>query len=404
MTDLRSLLASNAAPPEGLRAAYEAAQALLAAEDGPSAPVGAALSGPAGAALVELLLDRGDAGRLVALRERAPDKATRKAAGKALYSLKSRGVAIPDAAPTRVATVGRFVEEPHSSHLIAPDSTGAMMILCGAVGLDGRAAGVFSGVEDGAGLRLQNLTILHPMTGREHRRWLETFGGTQVATRIDAQDARSLLALAAAEHASAARLPASWGPAAALLGLPEEPVAPLEHPAWRFATQEEREGLGALEETAVRTMWTAARGFGWPPSEAELETLFEKFSALAESTLLIDRGQIRPQIERLIESASDRFFVPERRLRFARRFEAHALDAFSRGDRSLALAALAAAVAFRDLDRRPSVAPPVHDHFAYYLDLDRVTAAVEKRFEAHQAGGEGDDDGEGDGGSLIIKP
>jgi len=306
---------------------------------------------------VERLAEAGEADALEALAEKAGDKAVRKAAGRALHQLATRGVkashaprqarqaaaeGAPSALPGYVSAVDaigdRLVWLPRAEPGSATDVTLFVAVL--------RDADEIVRCESGGDLSRSGL-----------KREIAAMAKRDIPlAEVPAAWARWLIEEAAAGHRRRGGTPPHpYG--AARPGLGDPPVAPARHPAYEAAGLPD--GTEALPEAERRTLarqaerlWEDPLFGGWTPPQ---ELLYQVAAAIVEvdgSQLLVDEGQRqRARLDALERWGEKHFAEPGRRTTWARRLRDNAHLAALAGRRDTARAALAAADELDDAAR-----------------------------------------------------
>jgi hypothetical protein len=294
----------------------ELPEAARAFADGDVELLPAALDEAAGAALVALLVERGDAARLLRLGDGA-DRALAKRARKALHLLRTRGVAAP-AAPKR-----EF--RPHGPYAAAEELSLASMI-------DGRGERIVwlvRDVERGFDVFEAQLSETRGIVGftsahAPRKDWRAHIARVASDTRmpvgrISERHARALIEDGYKQTLAAGRVPPEEF-ARARLGLghyePEE-----RHPALDVApphaVADVRGRLASLHELPeVRT---------WIPPEEVLPTLELEIGNVVTSKLIVDPAQRTEQLAAAVERVANGALTPEYRRRLATRLHETAL-------------------------------------------------------------------------------
>lgn len=267
----------------------------LAFLDGDGAPPAALPSGEL-EALVSALIERKDAARLSRLTGHT-DKAAAKAAKKGLHTLRSRGVAVPEARPAGEPI--RFAPpppEPAPSFLSGWDGSGErMMWLCRPLA---------SGVEILQGTVSESLGLtdasLGEMPRKGFRSWqqglLQGHPEFPIAP-VDPARLRWLFELAV-QHAQALKrpIPPAYNRVRATL---PPPVAPKVHSViehWLAAPEVSEAALVGLHRGACRA-WLADRD--------ALDRTAMRLGEVAQSALVVDEEQRKVQMRGALERGVD---------------------------------------------------------------------------------------------------
>ena len=401
-TEIRDLLTSDAPAPERLLAPLDAARALLGDDHPEQAVPKPSLAGPVAAALIELLLERRDALRLVVLRERAQDKAVRKAAGKALYALKSRGVATPDLEATRVGALP-LKREILPSYMTNADPTGLRFILYSASESNGPVV-VHALVGDAGDTGLYSLHLFHEMSKTRLGKLLDSIREAESITvvEVDPGYARDAIHTAIERNVKAGRmLPEDTRAAQRYLDATTGPPAPTAHPARLALTDTER---SSLREHLRRgdALAEIPETLGWGPGEEDLRGLLDKVSTLEASPIVISRSAAYDVARSLIDKEVVAFFDPDARARFADRLcdLAYLLQGTRR--RELSLAALASADALLDTETPITEVPLAQRFFDRFFNLEMLVDYILDKHKKDD--GPPDPEALGDAGAKLIVP
>jgi hypothetical protein len=299
----------------------EVSAAARAFADGDVELLPSALDPAEGAALVALLVERGDAVRLQRLGE-AADKALAKLARRALHLLRTRGAKVPKPAKREFRVTGPHAAEEPSL----------------ATSIDGRGERVVWLVRDaGDGFDVfeARLSESHGLTDFDvgnapRKEWrheaLRLLADERVgAGRISERHARNLVEAAYQRSLAAGRVaPESFARARLDLGHvePEE-----RHPALTLAPpRPPAEALGRLaalhERHEIRT---------WIPPLELLPELDLEIGNIATSKLIVEPTQRRAQLHEAVRKVADRALTPAYRAQLAERLRETALLLASRG-------------------------------------------------------------------------
>ncbi|MDX1649350.1 MAG: hypothetical protein R3263_05810, partial [Myxococcota bacterium] len=234
---------------------------------------------------------------LGAVREDALPKAGRKALRRVRHRLRSRGVAAPEAprAP-RVATLPELDDRMGGAFATALDPAGARIVYLVAPHPQGGARLFEVVLDDARGL----LGFDVYSAGRKKaRQFLRELSGRSrfPAVEVDEEEARALVARAAAAHPKDRPLPRGFGEWRSQLA-PEHEKAPL--PGDRV-----QEALGAASADVppeeAEALVRAGRIGPWPPTEERLRALFERLREAMDSRVVVSPAAKREQIAGLLE-------------------------------------------------------------------------------------------------------
>ncbi|MBM4363621.1 MAG: hypothetical protein FJ104_13145 [Deltaproteobacteria bacterium] len=283
-----------------------------------------------GEALVADLLAARNAAALAALADRASG-VTRKAARRALNVLRSRGVAIPEAA--RVARVGGTEEEELEAFLLPPDTTGMQVVTVAARSGSGRVRAAVVYLDPALGLaRVDNLPLTQSRL-RDHLAGLAPGSGL-TAVRVPVPFARDRIRVAR-EAGRARGLAEPLGVTTALPLLEPPPAEPPPHPF-------DEEGL-VLDAEDARELATRSGALhqlpefrAWLPSASAVqELLVAAGNGLAGGEA--DEARVSAALTSEVLAATDRYFGEELRAELVRRMKDAALAVLAREGEARAL-------------------------------------------------------------------
>lgn len=265
-------------------------------------------AGAAGVALVEAWIARGNAAAVVEAAERGTG-AARKAARRGLNVLKARRIALPER--RHVANLAGAKEpETHEAWLMAPDTTGNVLIVIAARSRTSRYRAAFVILHDTSGIRrVDALELSHSGLRDAMARALPGAGYKPVSVSVPW--ARARVARARSRHTeSGVPEPLGFTSAAGLL----EP-APSEMPQHPF----DEEGLVLSDEDA-RAMAAGSRSLhelpefrGWFPAKSAVDELLQKLGQSLTPGEEPEPDVLREKLEQETRAATDRYFSPQRR-------------------------------------------------------------------------------------------
>jgi hypothetical protein len=305
--------------------------------------------------LVEAWVKTGNATAVAEAAERASG-AARKAARRGLNVLKARGVAVPE--PLRVSAIsGEKPAEQTEAYMLAPDSTGSVLIAITTRAPTARGKVAFVYLNDDVGVHRVDVgelsqaqlrdALARAMPSARHK-----------AVLVPVEWARRRIADARARHAERKiPEPLGFGRADSLLTpVPAEPVA---HPF-------DAEGLELSLEDASDMVKSSAELHqlpelqGWFPERAAVDELFVHVGE-ALSQAGHDPGQepppeaMRATLTEQIAAATDRYFTPERRAQLVVALKDAAFSVLSRDgeEKALQISALAKVISEAGLITNP---------------------------------------------------
>lgn len=337
--------------------------------------------------------DAEGAGRaLLSLDEAALPKPARKALRRVRHRLRSRGVALPQAAEgSVVAKLPPLHDVVHEARLGPLDPRGARVVY---LAVDHPSGGVrlFEAViDDWNGV----LEFEVYSSGRRHvRSFFREFesGGMRRAVAAPPGAVRALIARAARAQPASRPLPAGFSEwrtrlAAGAEGerTPGEITRDALDASGASGTSDEMEAL-----TRVRD-WVRGRSLGpWPPDAPRARAVAEKLAQAGSGVLVVSGATRAEQVDRALGVALEEIFDTDFAEVTALRFEESAYVMWKAGREEDARAALAAARRFRAGD-------PVDNPVAREM-LEVLFAPVLK-----EARGGGDEEQEAPS-SLFVKP
>jgi hypothetical protein len=304
---LEALLAGEPLPFSEEERAKARAFAMAPGEADPVA-VGQ-LPEPLAMAVVESAL-RARAFSLASALADTSSKTLAKAAKKALYQLRSLGVAVPEKKPEHiVAPQPPAAEEPLSSLVSAITGTGERALILARL-VRGRVELLQAVLSDEHGI--VDLRI-HEVSRGTYRKVLKDARrpGARATLEISLDEAKTLLAEAAGANVRS-RTPFPEGLDAALRHLG---AAPAERPLELPPPQEGDAALAArgaaLHREPEMTQWL-------PPAD-EIRKLALKAQEIATSSLYLDEQQRAQQLSRTVQALAEAFFTPAIRQLYGRR-------------------------------------------------------------------------------------
>ena len=332
--------------------------------------------------LVDTWLDlEGGAAALLAVDEASLPKSGRKLLRRARHQLKSKGIAVPEAAPApTVARLPRVDEALAAAAVTAPDPLGACLVYL----VEGHPTGGARLFEIALGEGRGILSVDVYAAGRSKvRAFLRqvTAGRRLAAVDVPPASARALVARSAAAQPGDRPLPAGYrewqaqlrdAPAGAQT--PGELVSAALEPARELAP-----ALALVAEGRVGP---------WPERDV-LERVAKRIQEIGESALIVAGGTRREQVEGVIAAAVEEAYGGEHGARTATLFRHAAYVFWQRDDEPAARAALAAAERFE-------TAPPAENPLARALFERPLQGLLERLDQAAEAGGETP--------SLLVTP
>ncbi len=297
-----------------------------------------------GAELIEAWIDvpeRGPAA-ILGVDDAGLPKPARKALRRAHHQLRSRGVAVPDAAPAPTVAKLPSIDESLDEAILSPlDPRGSRAAYLVASHPQGGVRLFELMFDDARGIlecRVYN-------TGRSKtRQFLKEFErkGALAALSVPPDAVRALVARAAAAHPATRSMPRGYREWSAQIGT-SQVEAPTPGKLVREAL-EPGDGLPALRQV----VGLVERGeIGpWPPEPPHLTALAEKLESIAKSTVIVDEEQRRSQASEAMSDALGDVFDAGYAGVTALRFEETAYVFWRRGREEDARACLAAADAF----------------------------------------------------------
>ncbi|MCU1283472.1 MAG: hypothetical protein JWM53_7018 [bacterium] len=303
-------------------ATVELPEAARAFADGDVELLPSAIDDAAGAALVALLVERGDAARLLRLGDGA-DKALGKRARKALHLLRTRGVAAPKAEKREFRPHGPFAPAEELSLASMIDGRGERIVWL--VRPADNGFDVFEAqLSDTRGILGFSSAHTPRKDWRQHA--TRVVGDERLAVaRVSERHARELIEEGYRRTLQAGRVPPEEF-ARARLGMGHyEPET--HHPsldaAPPFAIDEARARLAALH--ALPELRT------WIPPEESLPALDLEIGNIVTSKLVVDPQQRREQLASAIARIANDALTPGYRALLAARLRETALLLASRG-------------------------------------------------------------------------
>jgi len=281
---------------------------------------------------------------LAAIAEEGLAKPGRKALRRAQHRLRSRGVAIAEAAPAaKVASLPKLDDELSAALVSAPDPSGAQLVLLVEPSPSGGAR-IFQAAAD----LERGVLEFHVLTATrsQARRLVRDLEANRRLGAVSAprEALAALLARAAAAQPPDRALPPAFEEWRSRVARPEAGA--------RSPGELAREALAAPADLAAARAVAARVAEGaigpWPPAFEALRALAEKVRQTAESPLLVDEQQRRGQVEGVVDDALETRYGGEAGERTAQRLEEAAHAAWRGGDEAAARELLGAAQVFRE--------------------------------------------------------
>lgn len=380
--------APEQAPEERRVAALTVRAFLASAEPEAHACDVAGLAGDVAVALVGVLAAAGDAARLAIVKAQAGDKAARKAAGKALHDLRSRGVEVPEARPVSRAKVEIGHPAAPPSWMTHHDYTGSALTILGAWDASYGPFFVLGVESEERGLQLSD--IVRGANRKLERELIREMHLEDKGVPVAADVARALLAAAVRRTREAGRpLPEGWARVAPFV---EGADAALAHPSVEV-------GGDPLRLLGTTPPELALISGEWLPDGGVYNETALALHTAATSPLAVSDQQRAEFVADALSRRMDQWFDADRRTAWALRFERAALLLEHRGQEGPASVALAAALALREPDRPASAHPLLRRRWEQLFDLRDLLES----FRQEDQGGP-IDELERSGENLIIRP
>lgn len=358
----------DGAPLERRGAALTVRAFLAGPDPGAHAADVAGLPGDVAIALVAVLEAAADADRLGLVKLHASDRAARKAAGKAIHRLRSRGVLVPEErrATGRKVEIGRPASPP--SWITHHDYSGSAVTILGDWDASYGPFFVLAVESEEAGLQVSDL--VRGATRKMERALMVEMQLEDKGVPVSANTARALLAEAARRTKAAGRpLPAGWDRIAPFVAgadpILARPSVALPEVDWERALDSPSAPLLAIVGN-------------WLPDRAAFDETILALHAAASSELAISEDQRAEFVEDALARRMDAWFDARHRTSWALRFERAALLLDHRKEPAAAVAALAAARWLRDGERSVSSHPVLRVHWEQLFDVKDLMASFER--------------------------
>lgn len=309
--------------------------ALLGAKG--DAALEAALKAPDAEALVNAWVGAGNAEAVSEVAERGSG-AARKAAKRGINVLKARGVTIPKR--STVASVAGPVEaETQEGWLLAPDSTGTVLIVVASRTPSSRLRCAFVFVNANLGVqRVDNLELSQSQLRESLNNAIR--GGDYKPVKVPVEYARQRVAQAR-ERQKERGILEPLGLATARALLEPVPTEPVEHPF-------DAEGLELSDDDARELAKLSASLHalpefrGWFPPGPALDEMLALVGESLEPGKEPPPDLLQTRLEEEVKAATDRYFTPERRAHLVTLMKDSALSVLSREGEVQALQVVAA--------------------------------------------------------------
>lgn len=330
---------------------------------------------------------------LAGLDEEALPKSGRKVLRKVKHRLRSRGVAVLEAAPPpKVAALGSVDEELRGAWLTPLDPSGARMAVLVEPN-PARGARLFETIlDDERGILSFEVYTASRGKVRSFLKKL-TGGGPQSAIEVEDGALQAVVARALAVQPVDRTLPRGFGEwRSRLSAAPEGAKTPGAHVQEALGEG----GDGADLEAAVELVEKGRIG-PWPASREVLTQLLERMRTALEGTVIVSGATKREQLDELYAEGAREIYEGAGAERAAHRLRESAYLFWKRGDEPAARACLAAAAAF---DAGDAGSNPVA--------LAMLRLPLGPAIAQLDAGVQGETDPDGDAGeesdSLIVTP
>jgi hypothetical protein len=302
--------------PEALRADAARARTAIA---GREAAALASLAPEVQVAATEALATLRDPDTLVALEEATPHKEVRKAAGKALHLLRTKGLKVAEPQRGEGFRFHTVEGEEPRSYASLSDPEGDRMVWYGAQ-VKGRGRMAFQAVVNEVnGLVL--FQVFPQMTAKMRRRILEELlGGKIPVYEVDNDYARWLVEEGIRRNReTGTEIPKDYFEAEPLMGTAPD-LGDIPHPIYSLLMERDQAGEpSAAELRAGASLFELEQIQSWRPTGDIMERLLSQLNQTQESVLVLDDAQKREQFQSTFERASREYFTAEVRARWRRR-------------------------------------------------------------------------------------
>ncbi|HVJ17187.1 MAG TPA: hypothetical protein VM686_17225 [Polyangiaceae bacterium] len=309
--------------------------ALLAAKG--EAALAAALKADNAEALINAWVGAGNAEAVNEVAERGSG-AARKAARRGINVLKARGVTIPSRR-TVTNVAGPAEAELQEGYLLAPDSSGTVLIVVATRTASSRLRCAFVFVNEGVGVqRIDNVELSQSQLRESLNNAIR--GGDYKPVKVPVEYARQRIAEARQRQKERGLLePLGLGTARSLL----EPV-PSEVQDHPF----DAEGLELSDDDAKdlaklsASLHALPEFRGWFPPGAALDEMLVHVGEHLEAGKEPAPDVLQARLEEEVKAATDRYFTPERRAQLVKMMKDSALSVLTREGETQALQVVAA--------------------------------------------------------------
>jgi hypothetical protein len=300
----------------------------------------------AGEELAEAWADdpEGPGQALLALDAEALPKPARKILRRVMHGLRTRGVAVPEAAPAeRTATLPKVEDGLDEARVTPFDPRGTRMVSLVASHPGGGVRLFQIAIDDARGVL--DFEVLSAAR-RDVRRWLResSRGEALFNVPVPPDSARALVARAAAHQPASRSFPrgfAEWRSRCA-----EAPGAKTPGELAREALAPADDASGAVARVAARVREGALGP--WPPEPRRLQELALKVGDARGGLVVVSDAARRDQIQRVVDEACEEWAAGEGGAAASWRFEELAYIAWKAGREDDARELLAAAAALRE--------------------------------------------------------
>jgi len=368
-------------PPLDRVAEVERARALLA---GGAARVAALLKPSLGEDLEEALvaeaLAHSDADLILMLRDQAASKLARKLAGKAIYSLRSKGVAVEEAPRSGSGVSLALTPDPLPSFASTIDGSGAQILYVGGWSRDhGGAYCIVGIVSDIDGLT--HVTLLPAMTRTRQRAIIEDLTRTFAGFVVEVPEAFAAGRVRWGLDAMRALGRGIDGDVADADALVRE-FEPVD--SFELALDADDEAklpalLGASEQ-----LFTERAFQTWlVPSDVQFNALDARLHGVMHAGEAVTSERFQELFADRLSAFLDEWIVAAERVRLAARLEVMAWMLVLTERHETALMCVAVAHALRDEARRPSAIPFVRRALARFYDPEKLAEKAMAHDRSH---------------------
>jgi hypothetical protein len=325
-------------------------------------------AGARGADLIEAWIRRGNAAAVAEAAERSTG-AVRKVARRGMNVLQARGVPIPERPRVSLIGAGKSPET-FEAWLLAPDAGGSTLLVVAAHSPSSRYRVVFVHVHEALGVqRADQAEIAWSQLKETLNRAAGSLGVKPV--KVPVEWARARIVQARTRNRDA-RLLEPLGLEQAKALLEPVPAALPPHPLDEEGLELTIEDARDLSKTS-QVLHRLPEFRGWLPSREVVEEMMVAVGRHLKAGETPDHGVVEELLRQEVDSATDRYFSPQRRESLTRSMKDSALSVLEREGEQTALEVVAA---IRCIEQAGLITDPPHEVPFLRAFFEKAVAAL----------------------------